>query len=242
MDNRSSAEPLEAVGSSRDSQWISTSTSVTSAMSAQFTTSALPADQYRGLRSPRGVPRPINTADSGPLGVFPGQVHALLGASPFFMFMVVAACHVSHVGTAVDSAGTCRAPSWAHSLRSPQVLPGPNAGIRSGVVFDGQAPLLYFRLLVALGPIVHDRPMSSHATCVLKHQKIMTRDCLCHAGYTSMSHSDLCVALQTSCVPRPGSTGWSGKVECWSMACGHEGFLTPLRFGIFLRTAMSPHF
>ena len=85
----------------------------------------------------------------------------------------------------MDSAGTCRAPSWAHSLRSPQVLPGLTAGIRSGVVFDGQAPLLYFRLLVALGSIVHDRPTSSHATRVPEHQKIMTRDCLCHGGYTS---------------------------------------------------------
>ena len=49
LDNRSSAEPLEAIGSSRDSRWISTSTSVTSAMLAQLTTSALRTDQYHGL-------------------------------------------------------------------------------------------------------------------------------------------------------------------------------------------------
>ena len=61
-------------------------------------------------------------------------------------------------------------------------------------MFDCQAPFLYFRFLFALGSIVHDGPMRSHATRVPRHQKIMTRDCLCHEGYTSMLHSDLCVA------------------------------------------------
>ena len=55
LDTRCSAEPLEAIDSSRDSQWLSASTSVNSATLAQFTTSGLRADRHYGLRSRRCV-------------------------------------------------------------------------------------------------------------------------------------------------------------------------------------------
>ena len=152
LDNRSSAKPPEATSSSRDSQWISTSTSSDVCVIGSVHHFGDPGRSILRTRSqaraPFLVPHPSSCSRWSQLVMSAIRVTQWIllvpaerpqGLIPF----VVLRFHF---------ASTTRAASRAH------------CGIRSGVVFDGQAPLLYFRLLVALGSKVYDMPVSSHAT------------------------------------------------------------------------------